>query len=70
MMKSSRSNRLPASWTCPHCGMGIDASTFRLSATNASQMRCPRQECGRTFAWKRQNRGRLWPEQRAYTLLR
>jgi hypothetical protein len=70
MMKSSRDNRLQASWRCPHCGMGIDASTFRLSRYECSQIHCPRQACGRTFAWTRQNRGRLWPEQRAYTVLR
>ncbi len=70
MMTSSRSNRLQVTWTCPHCGMKIDASTLSLSDSDASQLKCPRQECARTFVWKRQNRGRLWPEQRAYTVLR
>ncbi len=70
MMKSSRGNRLSSMWHCPHCGAEIDHRTFRLDPTDASKLICPYRDCGKSFAWKRQNKGKLWPEQRAYSLLR
>ena len=30
----------------------------------------PSAVCANSFAWKRQNKGKLWPEQRAYSGLR
>jgi hypothetical protein len=70
MMKNSRNNRLKASWTCPHCGEEITVSRFRLSVDHPGCIVCPRADCLKTFPWKKQNRGRLWPEQAAYTVLR
>ena len=70
MMKSSRGNRLCNAWSCPHCGCGIDARTFRLAPDDATKLLCPNQLCARSFPWKRQNKGKLWPEQRAYSVLR
>lgn len=70
MMKSSRGNRLSNDWTCPHCMAEIDTRTFRLSTPDTSKLICPNPTCGREFAWRQQNRGKLWPEQRAYSVLR
>lgn len=70
MMKSSRGNRLSTTWTCPHCGTAIDTRSFRLSPSDPATAICPAPKCGRTFPWKQQNKGRLWPEQRAYSVLR
>ena len=70
MMKSSRGNRLSSAWTCPRCGRNVDARTFRLSTTDASKLVCPNENCATAFAWKQQNKGKLWPEQRAYSVLR
>jgi hypothetical protein len=70
MMKSSRNNRLKASWICPHCSEEILVSRFRLSAASPGCIVCPRADCAKPFPWKRQNRGRLWPEQAAYNVLR
>ena len=70
MLNSSRGNRLTASWRCPHCETTIDARSFRLDPANGNQVLCPNQSCGRYFAWKSQNKGKLWPEQRAYNVLR
>ncbi len=70
MIKSSRGNRLSNAWRCPHCNTAIDARTFRLDPRNATQLVCPNAACARSFAWKRQNKGKLWPEQRAYSVLR
>lgn len=70
MMKSSRGNRLSSAWRCPHCGTEVDARTFRLDPINAAKLVCPNTGCGRSFEWKRQNKGKLWPEQRAYSVLR
>lgn len=70
MMKSSRGNRLSSNWQCPHCKATIDSRSFRLSSASASKLVCPRPSCGREFEWKQQNRGKLWPEQRAYSVLR
>lgn len=70
MMKSSRGNRLSSAWRCPHCATAVDARTFRLSAADASKLVCPNRLCAREFQWKRQNKGKLWPEQRAYSVLR
>ena len=41
MMKSSRNNRLRASWTCPHCKAEIGANQFRLSAAHPGSVICP-----------------------------
>lgn len=68
MMKSSRGNRLSSNWQCPHCRTPLDSRSFRLSPTDASKLVCP--HCGRQFHWSEQNEGRLWPEQRAYSVLR
>ena len=70
MMKSSRGNRLSSVWRCPHCTTEIDTQTFRLSASDTSKLVCPNAACGREFAWRSQNKGKLWPEQRAYNVLR
>ena len=70
MMKSSRGNRLSSGWRCPHCQAEVDARTFRLDPTDSSRLLCPNRICGKLFEWKRQNRGKLWPEQRAYSVLR
>lgn len=70
MMKSSRGNRLSNAWTCPHCGTAIDTRTFRLSRTDTSKLVCPNRACGLEFGWRTQNKGKLWPEQRAYSVLR
>lgn len=70
MMKSSRGNRLSSTWCCPHCRTEIDARTFRLDPLDAAKLLCPKAACARSFKWKRQNRGKLWPEQRAYSVLR
>ena len=70
MMKSNRRNRLSNAWKCPHCGTGVDARTFRLDPLDLTQLVCPNAVCGRSFAWKHQNKGKLWPEQRAYSVLR
>jgi hypothetical protein len=70
MMKSSRTNRLKASWVCPHCAEEITANQFRLSADHPGCIVCPWPDCSKPFPWKGQNRGRLWPEQAAYNVLR
>ncbi len=70
MMKSCRGNRLHSGWSCPYCQAEIDARTFRLDPANVNNLLCPNCLCGRSFAWKRQNKGKLWPEQRAYSVLR
>ncbi len=70
MLKSSRGNRLSSTWTCPHCSTEIDARTFRLDPTDAAKLVCANAACNRSFAWKSQNKGKLWPEQRAYSVLR
>ena len=70
MLKSSRGNRLAATWQCPHCKMKITGQNFRLAPVDASSLICPDPACGLTFAWKQQNKGKLWPEQRAYSVLR
>jgi len=70
MMKSSRGNRLSNAWRCPHCWTGIDARTFRLDPLDARKLICPNRLCAQSFEWKRQNKGKLWPEQRAYSVLR
>ena len=69
MMKSSRGNRLSNDWHCPHCKAEVYARTFRLDPTDATRLLCPNPACGRSL-WKRQNKGKLWPEQRAYSVLR
>ncbi len=70
MINSSRSNRLSSEWRCPHCQTTIDARTFRLDPHDTAQMVCPNRACAKSFVWKRQNKGKLWPEQRAYSVLR
>ena len=50
-MKSSRNNRLKASWTCSHCGEEITVNRFRLSADHPGCIVCPRQDCARPFPW-------------------
>lgn len=70
MMKSNRGNRLSNAWRCPHCWIGIDARTFRLDPLDARKLICPNRLCAQSFKWKRQNKGKLWPEQRAYRVLR
>ena len=70
MMKSSRGNRLSSAWRCPHCQTAIDARTFRLDRRDAAKLVCPNTACRKSFPWKQQNRGKLWPEQRAYSVLR
>ena len=70
MMKSSRGNRLSSTWRCPHCAAVIDTRTFRLSAAGPSKLICPNPACAREFEWRGQNKGKLWPEQRAYNVLR
>lgn len=68
MMKSSRGNRLSQTWQCPHCAAAIDTRSFRFVPGSPSLLICP--VCDRTFVWKTQNKGKLWPEQRAYNVLR
>ncbi len=70
MLKSSRDNRLSSAWRCPYCRTEIDARAFRINPLDATSMLCPNLICARSFAWKRQNKGKLWPEQRRYTVLR
>jgi hypothetical protein len=70
MMKSSRNNRLKASWICPHCKAEIGANQFRLSVAHPGSFICPAEGCGKSLPWKAQNRGKLWPEQAAYQVLR
>lgn len=70
MLRASRNNRLSSAWRCPHCHAEVDARTFRLDPADANKLLCPSRACGRSFEWKRQNKGKLWPEQRAYTVLR
>ena len=70
MIRSSRNNRLKASWKCPHCGQEIKVDQFRLSADHPGCIVCPLRNCSKPFPWKKQNRGRLWPEQAAYNVLR
>lgn len=70
MMKSSRGNRLSNSWRCPHCKAEVDARTFRLDPADANKLLCPNRACAKSFEWKKQNKGKLWPEQRAYSVLR
>ena len=70
MLKSSRGNRLAATWHRPHCRTQITAQSFRLVPGDASSLLCPNQACGHSFFWKQQNKGKLWPEQRAYNVLR
>ena len=69
-MKSSRGNRLSNSWKCPHCKTHIDARTFRLDPGDASKLLYPNRACSRSFEWKQQNKGKLWTEQRAYSVPR
>ena len=69
MMKSSRGNRLSSVWTCPHCSTVIDTRNFRLSPTDTRKLVCPSRACGREFPWRAQNKGKLWPESRAYNVL-
>ena len=38
--------------------------------TDHTKMICPNRLCTRMFIWKAQNKGKLWPEQRAYKVLR
>ncbi len=68
MMKSSRGNRLSNAWACPQRATEIDTSAFRLSPGDAGKLVCP--ACAREFPWNAQNKGKLWPEQRAYSVLR
>ena len=70
MLRSNRGNRLRCTWRCPHCRAEVDARTFRLDPQDAAKLLCPNSSCARSFAWKRQNKGRLWTEQRAYSVLR
>ena len=70
MLSSTRDNRLSSTWRCPHCRTSIDVRTFRLDPHDATQLVCPNAACAKSFAWKRQNKGKLWPEQRAYNVLR
>ena len=70
MIKSCRSNRLSSVWRCPHCRSEIDARTFHLDPQDATELLCPSLGCGKSFTWKQQNKGKLWTEQRAYTVLR
>ncbi len=70
MLRASRGNRLSATWRCPQCGAEITAQNFRFAPGNASELLCPNRVCGSTFAWKKQNKGKLWPEQRTYSVLR
>ena len=69
-MTSSRADRLSNTWQCPHCGCVIDVRTFRLRPEDPAQLLCPNKRCARSFAWKGQNKGKLWPEQRVYCVLR
>lgn len=69
MIKSNRGNRLSNVWSCPHCSAEIDTRTFQLSSTDSAKLICPNRMCGREFAWKTQNKGKPWPEQRAYNVL-
>ena len=70
MLKSSRRNRLSQSWRCPSCGTEVDARAFQLDPSDANRLLCPNRVCSRSFEWKNQNKGKLWPEQRAYSVLR
>ena len=70
MLSATRDNRLSNAWRCPHCKTAIDARTFRLNPHDAAQLVCPNAACAKSFAWKQQNKGKLWPEQRAYSVLR
>ncbi len=70
MMRSSRANRLITAWQCPYCDEHIAAKSFRLTPSDYSKMICPNRLCARMFTWKAQNKGKLWPEQRAYNVLR
>ncbi len=70
MLKSSRTNRLATTWQCPRCKTEMTAQNFRLAPDDPLSLVCPNQACGKSFAWKQQNKGKLWPEQRAYNVLR
>ena len=70
MLSASRGNRLTAGWKCPQCDTEITAQNFRLAVGDASRLLCPNRSCGSTFAWQQQNKGKLWPEQRAYSVLK
>ena len=70
MMKSSRGNRLSSVWRCPHCHTEVDARNFRLGLLDSAKLVCLNAACARSFEWKRQNKGKLWPQQRAYSVLR
>lgn len=70
MMSSSRNNRLTVAWTCPHCQNKVDGRTFRLAPGKAGEVLCANAACRKTFPWQSQNKGKLWPEQRAYSVLR
>lgn len=70
MMKSSRGNRLSNAWHCPHCETRVDTRSFRLDPRDAEKLVCPNRFCAHSFEWKQQNKGKLWPEQRAYSVLR
>ena len=69
MMKSSRGNRLSNGWHCPRCRTEVDARAFRLDPDDATKLICPNRACAHSFEWKHQNKGKLWPEQRAYSVL-
>ena len=70
MLSATRDNRLSSAWRCPHCRTEIDGRSFRLDPQNATKLLCLNANCAKSFAWKRQNKGKLWPEQRAYSVLR
>ncbi len=70
MLRASRGNRLTATWQCPQCGAEVTAQNFRFASGDSSKLLCPNRPCGSAFTWKQQNKGKLWPEQRAYNVLR
>ena len=70
MIRSSRANRFITAWRCPYCDEQIMTKSFRLVPTDHSKMICSNRLCARMFSWKIQNKDKLWPEQRAYTVLR
>ncbi len=70
MLKSSRVNRITALWLCPHCHATINTRSFRFVPGCPSELICSNPVCGRQFSWNTQNKGKLWPEQRAYNVLR
>ena len=70
MLKSDRGNRITNVWRCPHCQKIINTQAFRLDPNSSPRLICPNSLCAYSFEWKAQNIGRLWPEQRAYNVLR